>query len=53
MRFMLTRLHDWLTTPPGAMVTKKDPLEYLKKLRFHRTVASAADYGVGAAEIAS
>ncbi|HUG60516.1 MAG TPA: homoserine kinase [Methylomirabilota bacterium] len=53
MRFMLTRLHDWLTTPPGAMVTKKDPLEYLKKLRFHRTVASAADYGIAAAEIAS
>jgi homoserine kinase type II len=46
MRFMLTRLHDWLTTPAGAMVTKKDPLEYLRKLRFHRQVASAADYGL-------
>jgi homoserine kinase type II len=46
MRFMLTRLHDWLTTPPGAMVTKKDPLEYLRKMRFHRQVRSAADYGL-------
>jgi homoserine kinase type II len=35
-----------LTTPAGAMVTKKDPLEYLRKLRFHRQVATAAEYGL-------
>ncbi|MCB1446231.1 MAG: homoserine kinase [Rhizobiaceae bacterium] len=46
LRFLLTRLYDWLMTPPGAMVTKKDPLEYLRKLRFHRNVASAAEYGL-------
>jgi homoserine kinase type II len=34
MRFLLTRLFDWVNTPPGAMVTRKDPLEYLHKLRF-------------------
>jgi hypothetical protein len=34
LRFFLTRLYDWLTTPAGALVVKKDPLEYLKKLRF-------------------
>jgi homoserine kinase type II len=34
LRFFLTRLHDWLTTPEGALVVKKDPLEYLRKLRF-------------------
>jgi homoserine kinase type II len=46
LRFFLTRLYDWLTTPAGAMVTKKDPLEYLRKLRFHRQVASSAEYGL-------
>lgn len=45
LRFLLTRLYDWLTTPAGALVVKKDPLEYLKKLRFHQAVDSAADYG--------
>ncbi len=34
IRFLLTRLFDWVNTPPGAMVTRKDPLEYLHKLRF-------------------
>jgi homoserine kinase type II len=46
LRFFLTRLYDWLTTPAGAMVTKKDPLEYLRKLRFHRQVATADEYGL-------
>ena len=45
LRFMLTRLVDWLNVPPGALVKPKDPLEYLTKLRFHRTVASASQYG--------
>ena len=47
LRFLLTRLYDWLTVPPGALVTPKDPLEYLRKLRFHKKVVSAADYGFG------
>lgn len=46
LRFFLTRLYDWLTTPAGALVTKKDPLEYLRKLRFHRQIASSAEYGL-------
>ncbi len=45
LRFMLTRLVDWLNVPPGALVRPKDPLEYLNKLRFHRTVSSAGAYG--------
>ncbi|MDZ5452556.1 homoserine kinase [Labrys sp. ZIDIC5] len=45
LRFMLTRLVDWLNVPPGAMVKPKDPLEYWKKLRFHQRVASPAEYG--------
>ncbi len=48
LRFFLTRLYDWLTTPAGALVVKKDPLEYLRKLRFHRQVMSVTEYGVDA-----
>ena len=36
LRFLLTRLFDWLHTPAGALVTPKDPLEYWRRLRFHR-----------------
>ncbi len=45
MRFMLTRLVDWLNVPPGALVRPKDPLEYYRKLRFHERATTAADYG--------
>ncbi|GAA0778658.1 homoserine kinase [Roseibium denhamense] len=46
LRFLLTRLYDWLSVPEGAMVTPKDPLEYLKKLRFHQTVKNSEAYGL-------
>ena len=46
MRFLLTRLVDWLDVPPSALVKPKDPLEYFRKLRFHQTVASVRDYGI-------
>ncbi|HEX6860606.1 MAG TPA: homoserine kinase [Caulobacteraceae bacterium] len=36
MRFFLTRLADWGSTPDGAMVRPKDPLEYERKLAVHR-----------------
>jgi homoserine kinase type II len=45
LRFMLTRLVDWLNVPPGALVKPKDPREYLEKLRFHAHVETARDYG--------
>lgn len=45
MRFLLTRLVDWLNVPPGALVKPKDPLEYVRKLRFHQSVTSMNDYG--------
>ncbi|MGY2050726.1 homoserine kinase [Methylobacterium sp. JK268] len=45
LRFMLTRLVDWLNVPPGALVKPKDPLEYDRKLAFHRKVAGAQEYG--------
>jgi homoserine kinase type II len=48
IRFLLTRLVDWLNVPPGALVRPKDPLEYVRKLRFHQSVASVDDYGLSA-----
>ncbi len=46
LRFLLTRLYDWLNQSAGAMVRPKDPLEYLQKLRFHRSVAGPGEYGL-------
>jgi homoserine kinase type II len=46
MRFLLTRLVDFLNVPPGALVKPKDPLEYVRSLRFHQSVESVRDYGV-------
>ena len=48
LRFMLTRLVDWLNVPPGALVKPKDPLEFDRKLAFHRRVSRASEYGWGA-----
>lgn len=46
LRFLLTRLVDWLAVPDGALVRPKDPLEYFRKLRFHQSVKSVGDYGI-------
>ena len=46
LRFLLTRLYDWLNTPTGAMVTRKDPLEYWRRLRFHLSADDAGAYGI-------
>lgn len=46
LRFLLTRLYDWLHRPNNALVTPKDPLEYLRKLRFHHNIRSHLEYGL-------
>jgi homoserine kinase type II len=46
IRFALTRLFDWLNTPPGALVVRKHPLEYVRRLRQHLAVADAGAYGL-------
>ena len=46
LRFLLTRLFDWLNPPAGAWVRPKDPLEYLRKLRFHRAITDPGGYGL-------
>jgi homoserine kinase type II len=46
LRFLLTRLYDLLNHPEGAFVKPKDPIEYLRKLKFHRMVTSPSAYGL-------
>jgi homoserine kinase type II len=46
LRFLLTRLYDWLYRPDGALVRPKDPLEYWDKLRFHQEVRGPGAYGL-------
>jgi homoserine kinase type II len=36
LRFLLTRAYDWLNTPPDALVTRKDPRAYLRRLDHYR-----------------
>lgn len=38
LRFLLTRLYDWINTPADAMVTRKDPLAFLKRLDYYSSV---------------
>jgi len=47
LRFLLTRIYDWHNTSEDALVRPKDPLEYVRKLRFHRSISSAREYGLG------
>ena len=51
LRFLLTRLVDWLNVPPGALVKPKSPQEYFRKLRFHQKAKSVTDYGAQAKEL--
>jgi len=44
MRFLLTRVFDYLNLVEGAVVKVKDPIEYLKRLEFHNDVNSYQDY---------
>jgi homoserine kinase type II len=46
LRFLLTRLYDWLNHPPGAFVKPKDPVEYIRKLRFHQQARDVGAYGL-------
>ncbi len=46
LRFLLTRLYDWLNVPDGALVKPKNPLDYVERLRFHQKATSAASYGI-------
>ena len=44
MRFLLTRVFDYLNLTEDALVKIKDPVEYLKRLEFHNSVKNYQDY---------
>ena len=44
LRFLLTRVFDALNTVEGAIVKIKDPVEYLKRLEFHKNSKNYEDY---------
>ena len=44
LRFLLTRVFDALNTVEGAIVKNKDPIEYLKRLEFHKNSKNFEDY---------
>jgi len=46
LRFFMTRAYDWFHTDPQAQLVKKDPLEYLRKLRFFRQIKQVAELGL-------
>ncbi len=46
VRFLLTRVYDTLHPPQGALVEPKEPLDYLKRLEFHRAASGAGAYGL-------
>jgi homoserine kinase type II len=46
LRFLLTRLYDLLNHDPMAIVRPKDPRDFAERLRFHRKVKSATEYGL-------
>ena len=46
LRFLLTRLYDWLHHDSNALVRPKDPREFSRRLRFHLQVRRAAEYGL-------
>ena len=46
VRFLLTRLYDWVNTPTEATVKRKDPMEYARFLRFVRQPHSPSFFGL-------
>ncbi len=48
LRFLLTRLVDWLDVPSGALVKPHDPMDYVRRLRFHQRVTTSREYGLAA-----
>ena len=42
MRFLMTRAYDWMNTPAGALVTRKDPMAFARRLEFYADPANAA-----------
>ncbi|MDE2595592.1 MAG: homoserine kinase [Sphingomonadales bacterium] len=41
MRFLMTRAYDWMNTPAGALVTRKDPMAFARRLEFYAKAENA------------
>lgn len=46
IRFLLTRLYDWINVPEDALVIPKKPDEYIRNLSFHQTIKTYSEYGI-------
>ncbi len=46
LRFLVTRAYDWLHTEKDALVKPHDPMDFVKRLRFHQTIGDARAYGL-------
>ena len=46
LRYLLTRLIDYFSHDDNDLILKKDPAEYLTKLKFHQTVKRPSEYGL-------
>lgn len=42
LRFTASRAEDWLDTPAGAQVMRKDPMDFLNRWKFYRERGAAA-----------
>ena len=42
LRFVATRAYDWLHTPADALVTRKDPMDFARRLSFYATEGTTA-----------
>ncbi|MFL9841008.1 homoserine kinase [Sphingomonas sp. ST-64] len=42
IRFALSRAFDWINTPADALVTRKDPLAYVRRLRHYEAMSHSA-----------
>jgi homoserine kinase type II len=41
MRFVATRAFDWLDTPDDALVTRKDPMDFARRVQFYAEAGTA------------
>ena len=41
LRFLATRAYDWINTPADALVTRKDPMAFARRLQFYADPANA------------
>ena len=44
LRYLATRAYDYINTPKNILIKKKDPSEYIQKLRFHNSIERFEEY---------